>query len=935
MLRLIIIENVFDTNCEDIEVDNICEYLYNRYPSMPDNAKIYKSSISESNDVTPKTEKDIEELSAVKEGSYIFVNYPDGLSLVTLLIVAVVVVVVAVVLLVPSIPKADENSRNLTSKSNQNNLASRSNSPRPLSRIPDIYGTVKSIPDLISQVLIKYVADRQVEISQMVIGRGEYNISSIRDGDTLIKDISGSSLQIYGPNTSASTGDNPQISIGSHIDYPVFTSRRSNEVNGQELIPPNLNSFKGTNNIIFGPEGLEVDTTFEGSEDGDLDFREYFSPYDTVFLRKTEVNIQIPFASNTRSAEPVSDGLIFTGFNPSEFYVPGDSIVLTDSTGSPDLSGTYIVESVSSTKATLQNPELVVADWSSLSAEPEHTFLIVRAARSAVLDLNGTYEVLEVGDNTIEFINPSVENKSWNSILATSGNQSEFSTAKIKGASKENWIGEFFLGEIVKANIVVLNFVAPKGLYKDDGEQQFSVTVDLLIEITPCDSEGNSVSSTVVYETSIRGSSRLKSLKAKTLEINPPGFDFYKVRVRRTSERNEDFEGTVVDEVRWADCFALKEHNNRHFGDVTSIVSETFSTAGAQSIKDRKLNMMVTRRLPRRDSSGEPGLLSGTSNPRRIIPSIFEDPVIGNRPLSQLDFASLDKACDDVKDHFGTDIPLNFGDTFDSVNISMEEMITSIASVCFIKVFRKGDIIFFEADIPSKDPVLLFNHRNKVPGTEKRTTKFGTSRDYDGVRVEWRDINGEPQFFQLPNDNSVKYKTVNLIGVSEREHAILHAWRIWNKMLYQRVSVSFDALQEAALISTKDLVLVADNTRSDTITGEIISQNGLILKVSSTKLIPEIEFSCYIQFSNGLTQSIDAIGISGNEIMLVTEPSYAINTQEGSYAKSQFVVVLTPEDRTSSRMIVGKKTAKDGFIYSLELINEDPRYYNNDQMFSE
>jgi hypothetical protein len=62
--------------------------------------------------------------------------------------------------------------------------------------------------------------------------------------------------------------------------------------------------------------------------------------------------------------------------------------------------------------------------------------------------------------------------------------------------------------------------------------------------------------------------------------------------------------------------------------------------------------------------------------------------------------------------------------------------------------------------------------------------------------------------------------------------------------------------------------------------------------------------------------------------------AYPINTTDGSYAKSTFSLVSVPLSRTSTRMIVGKKTAKDGFVYGLDLINDDDRYYENDKMFA-
>ena len=34
---------------------------------------------------------------------------------------------------------------------------------------------------------------------------------------------------------------------------------------------------------------------------------------------------------------------------------------------------------------------------------------------------------------------------------------------------------------------------------------------------------------------------------------------------------------------------------------------------------------------------------------------------------------------------------------------------------------------------------MLFNHRNKVPQSEKRTYTFGIQKDYDGIKLEYTD----------------------------------------------------------------------------------------------------------------------------------------------------------------------------------------------------
>jgi len=850
MPQLLISDNPLQvSDWEMVNCKSIGEELSKRYDKMPDGARLFLGQVSNHTDITPRNKEGVEILDSLPEDSrVIFVNFPGNPVLI--LIAVVVAVAVAVILLVPSIPTV--NRRNSRPGSSTNSLVSRTNGPRPLARINDCYGQVRIIPDLVGPTLTRYESNKEVEISHLVLGRGEYDIADIRDGSTELANISGSSLQVYGPGTSASTNisnsDSPVLSIGDSITYGVFTAHRMNEVNGQELEAPNLNTFVGNNRLIFEwPDGIRE----SGTSGATIEFDTYFSAGDTISL-------------DASSVETITSG------------------------------------------------------------------------GSVVLNLSGTYEILSSDAGAITLVNPSSVNSAWSDIGDATTDESEVSSGTLIGLVSDVWEGPFFIGQYVNPTSIVCNFTAPQGLYKDNGSLQTSTSVILQVEITECDSTGTNTGTPVVHGVTIVGSNKLKSQRAITLDIESlPGDKFYNIRARRTSDSDLEFDGTVVDEIRWSSCFGVKDHPAHVYGDVTSIIARTLATAGAQSLKERKLNMLCTRKVPSRNSTGVAGSLDISSSPREIVPSIFEDPVIGNQDLSSFDFESLDQACTDVEAHFETGIPLIYGAIFDDVNVSLEEMISSVCETCFIKAYRRGSQLMFRAEIPDDIPVLLFNHRNKRPNTEKRTVRFGINNDYDGVKIEWRDVNGEPFFKELPSSGLARPKTVNLLGIRSSQHAELHAHRAWNKMQYQNLSVSFDALQEAALISVKDVVIVADNTRPDVITGEIKSQDNLTLSVIPNREIPlGVTYTCQIQFYNGIVQSVGVSSVEASSIILSEPLAYPINTTDGSYAKSTFSLVSVPLSRTSTRMIVGKKTAKDGFVYGLDLINDDDRYYENDKMFA-
>ena len=232
-----VIENVLEADTWDIvETDDILKFCQSRFPEWPVTARIYERQVAECFDVTPRDEHEIHALSE-KEGPFFIVVYPHGPVAIIVAVVAVATAAAVAYLLMPKIPNATE--RNIQQSSGNNELAERVNTQRINGRIPDIFGQVRSTPDLVMTPYKLFEANVEQEIAYMCIGKGEYAVSDIRDDDTLISDIQGASVEVYAPYTSPRTGDAPQLRIGSAIDASLKTVHRLTAVNGQTLRAPN------------------------------------------------------------------------------------------------------------------------------------------------------------------------------------------------------------------------------------------------------------------------------------------------------------------------------------------------------------------------------------------------------------------------------------------------------------------------------------------------------------------------------------------------------------------------------------------------------------------------------------------------------------------------------------------------------------------------
>jgi hypothetical protein len=136
-------------------------------------------------------------LNANYDNVLVVIN-PAGIDPVTLSYIYLAVTVAAFVLIKP--PKLENQTQDSDRKQSPNNgLDAQTNLARRLQRIPEIFGKVKSYPDLIAGSIFKYQDQLKVQTEVFCIGRGFYSIDEFKSGDTLITEIPEASLEVFEP----------------------------------------------------------------------------------------------------------------------------------------------------------------------------------------------------------------------------------------------------------------------------------------------------------------------------------------------------------------------------------------------------------------------------------------------------------------------------------------------------------------------------------------------------------------------------------------------------------------------------------------------------------------------------------------------------------------------------------------------------------------
>uniref|UniRef100_A0AB74UM10 Tail protein n=1 Tax=Escherichia phage vB_VIPECOMC04 TaxID=3350136 RepID=A0AB74UM10_9CAUD len=257
------------------------EFVVNRIPDgVP--VRVYLGEIGDDTDVTDDFEalKDEDAVYHIVEGA-------GGGALVVGALVALVVV--AATVLLTKKPNLAVTATNNQAKSANNSLTDRSNKPRPYERSYDICGTVQTIPNDLMQTYKAFDnIGNLLEYSYYDAGRGHLHIEAdgVTEGDTLISDITGSSVAVYAPYTSPNNTTSPQLQIRDVIDQKLYVTYSNDDVDGIVLKAPN---DIGANPSADGTAKRISNTGYIYDPSGNSAFSEFLSVGDVAVLSNFDV----------------------------------------------------------------------------------------------------------------------------------------------------------------------------------------------------------------------------------------------------------------------------------------------------------------------------------------------------------------------------------------------------------------------------------------------------------------------------------------------------------------------------------------------------------------------------------------------------------------------------------------------------------------------
>ncbi|MFK7016076.1 host specificity factor TipJ family phage tail protein, partial [Acinetobacter baumannii] len=530
--------------------------------------------------------------------------------------------------------------------------------------------------------------------------------------------------------------------------------------------------------------------------------------------------------------------------------------------------------------------------------------------------------------DTIALVNPSAINNEWDKLLTLPNQSTQGQEVLVRfDAVSSKYVG-WFNFDMPEATQAVFNFFFPNGLfYQDSKGGVWEEGITVVIELQAIDSKGDPVGSITTINQEIRANN--KSQFGRTIYIDLPTAGSFRFRLSRTTATQA---GKTQDTCKIKSVYGMAESNISDYGNVTIVRSRTVATDGALSIKERKLNCLVNRKLPLNGT----GPLQVTRSAGQALINLALDEHIGRRTSEEVDIAQINAEIAKVNAYFGSDLMSEFNYTIDDDNLSFEEIAGMVASSAFCEPYRFGSLTRLKFEQPQENAVLLFNHRNKVPLTEKRSYTFGVQKDYDGVELEYTsDIDDARVKYIIPEDITPKNPLkITTTGIRNEAQAKVRAWREWNKLRYKYMSCEVEVLDESELLIRNDRILVADNTIVDAQDGEVEAVDGLIIQTSQPCTFDVgSDYFIHLQISNA---TVDVVPCTAGEdkyhVVLSRPPVQPLVVAADRYVKTLYTLVRADQTEVQAFMLE-ELTPQTQMTNTLKASNYDARFYERDHDF--
>lgn len=746
-------------------------------------------------------------------------------------------------------------------------------------------------------------------------------------------------LKLVNPQTAASSslsnqqGESPNNSLTDRTNKPRPYERSYDICGTVQSIPNDLmtvyKTYNAAGNVVeYGYYNVgtgPLDTPISGITDGDTLMSE---------ITGSSAAVYAPFTSPNNSApavlvgDPINENLYITAasneIDGATLKAPNELATNVGDIAEASLSGTIgtILDASGDSEF---NAYISVGDVAKLT-----NIIVDLPGDNTEANLSGYYVVTSVSSVDIK-LDVSGNLSVWQQLTPTSKLIQASDSATV---GPENTVDKSFTDWVtidrIASERIVVNISADNGLYKDDGNRKRTATVSVEVQYQLMDV--NDTPFGPIYSQSGSLTGRSADETGVTIIATLPSPSPVRVRVRRSSDKDLAYSGTVVDEIKYNNLYGQIRDTTPQYGNLTTVHTARKQTARATSVKSPQLKMIVTERLYKYLGNGVfENSLSNNNQAVQSLIRLLRDPVVGGLNLTIDNMDKLLAVQNEVEQYFGSPLAGQFCYTFDSYSTTMQDIISAIADAIFCSASRIGHSVLFDFERPRMGPEMVFTHRSKAPDGEKWTRNFNDRNAYDSLKFGYIDPDTNiKETITIPPEGGVKTDTYDSKGIRNYDQAYWAAWRRYQKNKLNRVVVEFTAMEEGILAVPSRPISVVKGSRVSPFDGYVVAVNGLELTLSqNVEFTAGDDHSVLLKRRDGSVQSVAVTkGSSDRKVIMNSAPQEAIYT-DNSQLKTEFS--FGNEERHNAQMMIvttvepsGERTVK------ISAYNYDADYYKYD-----
>lgn len=500
---------------------------------------------------------------------------------------------------------------------------------------------------------------------------------------------------------------------------------------------------------------------------------------------------------------------------------------------------------------------------------------------------------------------------------------------KLEAEDTNITVGPFTISSL-KVDRLVVNIYAPNGIFKEGTKGKQSETINFTVFYQKLNDNLDPVGPLTPVSGTLSGAT--SDAIGATVDIDLGGLTFVQWSAERTSDKDFEFNGTVVDEIKVRSVFGLYSVDRTDFGDITMIQTQRKAIQKTLLVSEPEVNCIATEMVNKYLGGGsfDPTLTPNTQGMQTLI-RVALDNRIGRRTIEEIDADLFIDLQEENEEYFQSSESGQFSYSFDSADTTAQETFFTILNAIFCIGWREGRVLKATFEKPQTVPSRVFTHRSKQPNSETWDRNF--DRDNDSIEFKYID----DQFYNqeiltIPTDGSgTNPLTVEIPGIKGLSQATWRAYREYNKLLYSEISVDFSSTEEGRFVKPNQLISVVKGTRIASEDGYVLGINGLTVELSD-----RVTFTAgddhFILFKrrDGTVESIPAFESTSSRFVELgffpSEPLYTGNDEEktefsfGNEARLKGQWILPQTIDPSSKQYV----AISGIGYSDLFYKDDP-----------